>query len=174
MKNILYIHGLGSDKSSRKFLDLQLFLKNTFQYHCLEWKITDNISELIQIFNQKFINENDLIIIGDSTGANFAYQLREIRKLNRLSSKLIVLSPLLNLEFRIATFDFPDSLKKYLINVLHPENLLIIAGTNDEIIDQSYWFNNKFNNTIVKPVDDTHRLPNFVNYLSIIKYYVDL
>ncbi len=134
-KTVLYIHGLESDRYSRKFQDLQAFFGNEFNYDFLEWDNDSNIRNLIQQMDLKYTDQ-PLIIVGDSTGANFAYQLRQLR--NNPNDKLILTSPLLTIDKRIADFEFPQSLVQYLTKITEPENCLIIATTKDEILDQNW------------------------------------
>lgn len=165
---LLYIHGLGSDKNSRKFMNLKNYFHDRFNYDFLEWKNDSNIKLLIQEKFDKYQKIENLIIIGDSTGANFAYQLRKLRNCN--SDKLILTSPLLDIEKRIASFDFPKTIIPYLEKITSPKNALIIATKKDEILDQSWIFENE--NFNLKEVKDSHRLENFQNYISFIEMYL--
>ncbi len=173
MKKLLYIHGLNSDATSRKYLVLKEFFKGEFRFDCLEWKNHDNIIELLDDAEKMLDEEINPIIFGDSTGANFAYQLRERRKSKEKSSILILSSPLLDISKRIAGHTFPEELKIYLEKIESPNNALIIAPENDELIDHSYLQKNHLKNVTLFKVKDSHRLPKFEDYLSDIKNYID-
>ena len=167
---LLYIHGLGSDKNSRKFLNLKEYFQDHFEYDFLEWKNDSDIRVLIDEKFQKYKNTNGLIIVGDSTGANYAYQLREIR--SNEQDILVLTSPLLDIERRIASYDFPKSLGLFLNKISEPRNTTIIAAKNDEIIDQKWLFENYFEELNLIEVDDNHRLEKFLDYLPMIEFFI--
>ena len=54
---LLYIHGLGSDRNSRKFLTLKKYFKDEFEFDFLEWNNESDINQLIQrkIMNSKML-----------------------------------------------------------------------------------------------------------------------
>ncbi|MFA7615084.1 MAG: hypothetical protein WCY16_00715 [Weeksellaceae bacterium] len=170
----LYFHGLNSDSNSRKYLNLKEYFQKEFEFDCLEWKNDDYISILLDNAEKNYENHEDLILFGDSTGANFTYQLRERRKEKGLKSILILSSPLLDKSKRIADFPFPKQLKKYLAKIENPENAFIIAPEHDELIDHSWLFKKTFKNTEILKVNDSHRLPNFKEYLPQIRDYINL
>lgn len=171
MKTLIYIHGLGSNKNSRKFQNLKEYFGNIFSYDFLEWVPDTNISDVIHQMALKYAGE-DVILVGDSTGANFAYQLREnIRRLGG-NTVLILTSPLLDINNRIADFDFPHKLIPQLWKIENPEDALIIATRTDEILNQEILLNKKLNNVKCVEVNDGHRLENFHTYLPEIKKYI--
>lgn len=169
---LLYIHGLGSDAQSRKYLNLKEYFADQFDFSCLEWKNDDNIEELLNLAEKDLSQQENVILFGDSTGANFAWQLREKRKTKGLNSILIVSSPLLDLSRRISEFKFPESLKPFMKKIDHPAEMMIIAPTKDEIIDHSFVIDNQFPDTQILKVNDTHRLPKFKDYLPEIERYI--
>ena len=169
---LLYIHGLNSDATSRKYLNLKEYFKNDFEMDCLEWKNEDNISELLDKAESELENEMNPILFGDSTGANFAYQLRERRKAKGQKTILILSSPLLDISKRIAEIEFPKPLKKYLQKIENPKDAMIIAPINDELIDHSFLWENEFEDVKLFKVDDSHRLPKFIEYLAEIENYI--
>ena len=160
---LLYIHGLGSDQYSRKFLNLKAYFKDRFEYDFIQWDNHSDIKNLINEKQKSYQNTQQLILIGDSTGANFAYQLRELRDKDK--DILILTSPLLDLKDRIADFEFPKELARYLIPISNPSNALIIATKTDEILDQKKWFSpetlEQLDQIQVIQVVDNHRLENF-------------
>lgn len=160
---LLYIHGLGSDQHSRKFINLKTYFQDQFNYDFIEWTNDSDIPYLLKEKVIKYKDTPQLIIVGDSTGANFAYQLRAMR--NKKKDILILTSPLLDIDKRIADFEFPKQLIPYLIKINTPENTLIIASKTDEVLDQTNWFNQalitSLNQVEVIEVKDSHRLLNF-------------
>ncbi len=172
-QSLLYIHGLGSDRNSRKFLALKEYFKDQFQYDFIEWKNDSNISQLLNEANKKLRNIENFIVVGDSTGANFAYQLREMRNKDGQKAKLILTSPLLNIEDRIADFDFPKNIIQYLWRIENPRNALIIAAPNDEILNQRNLTENNERGLKLIKVEDNHRLENFEHYLPHIEKYIN-
>ena len=171
--SFLFIHGLGSSKNSRKFLALQSFFKETFDFYCMEWDEHTNIPKQIEQTHQAFKTTYSLVVFGDSTGANFAYQFRAFREAFGLQTTLIVSAPLLDLKLRMANFDFPASLIPYLIRIQHPEKMLMICPIFDELMNHSVWKTNESTELAVLHVEDTHRMPNFTNYLPAIKAYIE-
>lgn len=168
---LIYIHGLGSDRNSRKFQDLKVFFGNTFNYDFLEWNNDSDIPILINDIASKYHAE-DLIIVGDSTGANFAYQLREQIKESGADTVLILTSPLLDINNRIADFAFPPKLIPQLWKIEHPEDALIIASKDDEVLNQKVLFEKSLKNVELLEVDDGHRLESFHTYIPKIKNYI--
>ena len=171
-KKLLYIHGLGSDRNSRKFLNLKDYFKDHFNYNFVEWNNDSNISVLLDIAENWLKSEDQIILIGDSTGANFAYQLRERLKENNIKSILVLTSPLLDIDNRIADFEFPKNIIPQLWKIENPEDALIIATQKDEVLNQKLLFKKSFKNIKLIEVDDNHRLEKFENYLSSIKKYI--
>lgn len=172
MKKLLYIHGLGSDRNSRKFLNLKDYFKDQFNYNFVEWNNDSNISALLDIAENWLKSEDQIILIGDSTGANFAYQLRERLKENNIKSILILTSPLLDIDNRIGDFEFPKNIIPQLWKIENPEDALIIATQKDEVLNQKLLFEKLFKNIELIEVDDNHRLEKFENYLSSIEKYI--
>lgn len=167
---LLYIHGLGSDRNSRKFLSLKEYFKDEFGYDFLEWYNDSDIHQLIKKKNTELQNVEKLIIIGDSTGANFAFQFRDLRKSKQ--DILILTSPLLDIEKRVADFDFPKTIIPYLKKYNNPENAFIIATLEDEVLNQK-WLSLK--RTILLKivyVKDNHRLEKFDEYLPAIQNFI--
>lgn len=169
---LLYIHGLGSDRYSRKFQLLKEYFKSEFDYDFIEWNNESDISKLLDEAEIRLKNAEKLILIGDSTGANFAYQLRE-RLLNQGRESILILSsPLLDIEERIADFEFPKLLLPQLKKYKNPKNTLIIATKNDKVLNQNWLFYTDFENVKLIEVDDNHRLEKFHESLLEIKKYI--
>ena len=169
---LLYIHGLGSDRYSRKFVDLKNYFGDKFLFEFIEWNNDSDISALIFVAERELKSADRAILIGDSTGANFAYQLREKRKQSGKESVLILTSPLLNLDDRVADFEFPESIIPQLIKMEHPEDALIIASLKDEIINQKPLFEKPLKAVRLIKVEDNHRLEKFQNYITEIEHYI--
>ena len=171
---LLYIHGLGSDRNSRKFVNLKDHFKNRFEYNFVEWNNESNISELLDTVEKWLVSEAkcQIVLVGDSTGANFAYQLRENLAEKNIKSILILTSPLLNIEDRIADFEFPKSILPQLEKITNPKNALIIASKKDEVLNQLPVFEKALQNVELIDVDDSHRLLRFEKYLPAIESYI--
>lgn len=170
---LLYIHGLGSDQHSRKFINLKNYFKDRFDYDFIEWNNDSIISELLDEAEIRLENIENPVIVGDSTGANFAYQLRERRFQKGKKSILILSSPLLNIDERIADFEFPETLIPQLQKFDNPENTLIIATRKDSILNQNWLFDKVFNQIKLIEVDDNHRLEKFQESLGEIEAYIN-
>jgi len=170
---LLYIHGLGSDQHSRKFINLKDHFRDQFNYDFVEWKNNSNISELLNEAELKLEDIENPVLVGDSTGANFAYQLRERRSQKGKNSILILSSPLLNIDERIADFEFPETLIPQLQKFDNPENALIIATKKDAILNQNWLFEKPLNNIKLIEVDDNHRLEKFHESLAEIEFYIN-
>lgn len=108
------------------------------------------------------------VVVGDSTGANFAYQLRERRLEKGKKSILILGSPLLDIDERIADFDFPEKIIPELKKYDSPEDALIIATKNDTILNQKWLFQKKLKMIKLIEVNYNHRLEKFHEILPLI------
>lgn len=174
MKKLLYIHGLGSDRNSRKLVNLKDYFKDQFQYDFVEWNNDSDISSLLAVAEKWLQSEpaDQIILVGDSTGANFAYQLRDSLKEINIESILILTSPLLDIDNRIADFEFPKNILPQLWKIENPEDALIIATQKDEVLNQIPLFEKSLKNIKLVDVDDSHRLLKFENYLSDIEIYI--
>lgn len=169
-KTILFIHGYGSDRNSRKFKDLKIFFSADYNLHCLEWVVYSDMPWLLNYAVEKCADIKNLIIVGDSTGANFAWQIREMR--NSKEDKLVLLSPLLDVSKRKRDVDFPDVFNQYLVKIENPENALIVAAENDEVVDMKSLFDEHDKKFTLLEVNDVHRLLNFENCLPILEEFI--
>ena len=171
---LLYIHGLGSDRNSRKFVNLKDHFKNSFEYDFVEWNNESDISELLDTAEKWLVSEAEcqIVLVGDSTGANFTYQLRERLTEKNIKSILILSSPLLNIEDRIADFEFPKNILPQLAKITNPKNALIIASRKDEVLNQLPLFEKSLQDVELLDVDDSHRLLSFEKYLPAIESYI--
>ena len=171
MNDLIYIHGLGSNQNSRKFLLMKEKFQALFNCKCIEWDLLTDIDLLIKKLYIKYKDHDNLVIVGDSTGGNFAYQLRELMKLTDVKTKLILLNPLLDFNSRIASFPFPREIEKYLQVINFVNCCFLLQSTNDEIIDHAKI---KTGNRVVQiKIDDTHRIINFDKYLDDLKNYIE-
>lgn len=169
-KHLLFIHGYGSDRNSRKYHDLKNHFEQTYDCKCLEWTTESDMKPLLEEAAENYKNSNEIVIIGDSTGANFAWQLREMR--NTSTDKLILLSPLLDISMRLRDIEFPEYFAKQLAKISHPENALIIFSPKDEVLSMENLVNGEFINCEILKVNDTHRLEDFKNYLGNIENFI--
>ncbi len=172
MKNLLiYIHGYGSDCNSRKYLLLKKYFNQSFTLDCFEYKDDFNIKSLFDNKKENWSTYDRILLIGDSAGANFAYQLREmLMEDNRIS--LVLLSPLLSTEKILLKIDFSKNLLSQFKSISHPKNTLIIASRTDEVLSQEWLFEKQFENTELFEVNDNHALQNFENYIPVIERYL--
>ncbi len=167
---ILFIHGYGSDRNSRKFQELKSYFTADYDLHCMEWAVYSDIPWLLNDAVEKCAVIRKLIIIGDSTGANFAWQIREMR--NSKEDKLILLSPLLDVSKRKRDVDFPDVFNQYLVKIENPENALVIASANDEVVDMKSLFEEPDKKFTLLKVHDGHRLEKFEKYLQVVEKFI--
>ena len=171
---LLYIHGLGSDRNSRKLVNIKDFFENQFEYNFVEWNNDSDLSALLNEAQKWLTTEPNvqIVLVGDSTGANFVYQLREKLMENGRKPILILTSPLLNIDNRIADFEFPKNLIPQLWKIENPEDALIIATKKDQVLNQKMLFEQPLKNVVLIEVDDNHRLEKFENYISHIEKYI--
>ena len=168
-KHVCYIHGLGSDAQSKKYQQLKSALPATLTVECLQWENHDNISTLLEHTATRLQQYSYVVLIGDSTGGNFAYQLRDLLQPHVSKTTLILLNPLLDLDRRIATFAFPDNLATYLKQITHPKNTYIFISQNDEIIDHQWLLQQSLPTITCYTYHDTHRFIDFQNCLPRIQ-----
>ncbi len=171
-KTLLFVHGYGSDRNSRKFQELKNYFGSDYHCHCLEWTVFSDIQYLLNLAVQKCENTLNMVIVGDSTGANLAYQLREMR--NHEDDKLILLSPLLDIAKRKRDIPFPATFCEYLLKIANPANTLVIASKTDEVIDQQSLFDEADKKFTLMEVDDGHRLEKFHDYLPALEAFLNV
>lgn len=167
----IYFHGLNSSINSSKFVILKKTFKNL---KCFEWSPNDPIKNMLNELVYKLSNCNeDIILIGDSTGANFAYQTRELLKKYNKKVKLILISPLLSINQMDNNFFLYKYVTKSLISniilIKYITDALIIKPINDEVLSNPYYciFDCKVLN-----IESGHRIDNFENYINNIKTYL--
>lgn len=169
---MIYFHGYGSDRTSRKFQDFKKLFKSSSSY-CVEWTPESDFNGILNIVEASIAEEEQVILMGDSSGANFAYQLRERRKKKGLASVLVMVSPLLDYSMRKGSnLEFPDNLKNSLITIDDPKDAFILIGKQDEVIDYKGFQEKGSYNSEILFVEDSHRLPKFRDYLGYINCYV--
>lgn len=176
-----YIHGLGSSKNSKKFQKLQKQYPNII---CLDWTENDNINQKLEewkegiyddIFASQGVNEN-VCIIASSTGANFAYQLKQLFEKTQIMVGLVLINPLLDISYLRNLDIMPIQLRQYLLKFHNISEALILISVNDEIINNTQLINdipliNK--NQIIIDYDSTHTFENLYNYYTVINIYVN-
>lgn len=170
---LLYIHGYNSSAQSNKF---QIFLKHfgkDYDLACMEWTPESDFDKLMKQAEDELSLYDFPIITGSSTGANFAYQLRERLKRKGKNSVLILFSPLFDLKTILADLTFSENLQSAVRKIENPKNALVIADPNDTVVDQKPLFSGKFENLKIVIADDDHKLPLFENYLSYIDDYIE-
>lgn len=170
---LLYIHGYGSNRESRKFFNLKESLPD-FPAAVFEWDEHTNFELLLKTAIEQTSEIEQIVLVGDSAGANIAYQIREVRKSLGLSTILVLTSPLLDYDKRLNTeLQFAENLQNSLMKINKVEDALVILAKEDEAIDFSE-FNVKQDapNSTVIYVEDNHRLEGFMNYVGYIIGYI--
>lgn len=170
---LIYIHGYGSNRESRKYVLLEKQL-TTYQASCAEWTPETNFTTWLTHQHQAVEQEETLLLIGDSTGANFAYQWKEMRKAQGLQTILVLLSPLLSYSHRLnKDLVFTPNLRNSLLDVPAPEDAFLLIGKQDETLNLQELNPYQCTNSEVVYIEDSHRLPLFEQYLSLIADYVE-
>lgn len=171
-----FIHGYGSGEDSSKYQKLKEYFGERFQMKCVVWKTDSNIPLLLKEVISELENDKKPILFGDSTGANFAFQIRKQLLKKGNSPILILTSPLLDFSKRIWNGEFAKNIEQSLIQITEPENALIIVPEHDEVIDQNRLMNYKKENVVILKTDDDHRLSKFKedgNLLKDIEQYIE-
>ena len=171
-----YIHGLGSSKNSSKFLELK---KQYHEIECLDWSIDDDMNQkMIEWSKSIFISSeiyDNICIIASSTGCNFAYQLR-LRN-PKIFLHLVLINPLLNINYLNDITIMSDNIKKYLINIDKLNHSLMLISIKDDVINHNKFLNNhsfiKNNNGIIIDKNSTHKFENLCEYYSEIDYLIN-
>lgn len=166
---IIYFHGLNSSIDSNKFKILQSVYEDI---KCFEWTPNDSIKDKLNKLSLDLSNYKNVTLIGDSTGANFAYQVREQLKYNT-NVKLVLTSPLLSLKQMDENFflysHVTDILRKNIIDIKYIDDALIIKPIYDEVLPHKY--NCELNCELLE-IDSTHRIDNFKDYVDNIITYL--
>lgn len=172
----VYFHGLQhKPKISYKFSLLESYFSKRFDFHYYEWVHTSNITKLLNKALHQLKDEKQIIIFGDSTGANFAYQLRELRKKQNKNDILILSCPLLNYKQRITNNKFPDNIATYMKTIEDPSNAFVIISLTDELIDQSWLIKKEYEHLKIHIVEDSHVLLNFEKHsIPVIEEYINI
>lgn len=171
-KTLIYFHGYGSDRQSRKFLNLQSAMKEV-EMIAFEWTPDTNFKDYMNIAFTAVANTQEVIVVGDSAGANFAYQLREMRQTHGLKTILVLTSPLLNYTNQLRVpVPITDNLQNALVVIPQISDALLLLAKNDEVLDFSQYDIYNQPNTVVVYVDDNHQLERFEAYIGYIKAYI--
>ena len=170
MKKLIYFHGLGSDKNSRKFGLLKDYLDNRYELLCVEWHISTDFRILIFNVFKRLLREPEVVLIGDSIGGNYACQMRDLLIRNNVKTTLVLFNPLLSIDSLIASFPFPKVLLASLHDIRQLEDCLSIISINDGVIDHASVTYGQGTNRLF--VDDVHELLHFERYLQYIDRYI--
>ena len=168
---ILYFHGLGSNCDSSKFQILTREFSKEYSIDCVLWNLNTDFSELLMNLQYKISGQKDVVLIGSSTGGNYAYQLAEKLRMSNSNVKLILINPLLNVNNRIADFPFPSELLDSLIAIDEVNNCHLLISKNDEIINHNLIKIGK--NGIIQYIDDNHKVKDFEKYLDVIRKWIE-
>lgn len=170
MKQLLYIHGLGSSKDSRKYKLIHETFHTSHNCACAEWNPDTDIKLFLFNLFKRYLGTQELVIIGDSTGGNYACQLRDILVRNGVRVRLILLNPLLNIAHRIADFPFPSGLEDSLAAIDQVDHCFLLQSLYDEVIDQTKVTLGE--HAIQLKVDDSHRLFAMADHMPALQHYV--
>lgn len=170
MKKLIYFHGLGSNKKSRKFRLLKDYLDDRYELLCVEWHVDTDFQILMFNIFKRLLREHEVVLIGDSTGGNYACQMRDLLTQNNVKATLVLLNPLLSIDKRIAAFPFPNALVESLHDIRQVDDCLSIISTNDVVIDHSSITYGHGTCRLI--VDDVHQLLHFERYLQHIDRYI--
>lgn len=170
-----YIHGLGSNSNSSKFLELQKHYPNI---KCLDWTIDDFIPKKLNQWENEIMensNGSNICIIASSTGSNFAIQLR--MRFKPQFVHLVLINPLFNVDYLFNKSIIPEKLLPHLIKVSSLRESLIFISTNDTVID-NYTFlidneNIRKNNHLEIDFKSTHKFENLNKYFVEIDKHVN-
>ena len=169
-----YIHGLHSSRKSFKFYELQSRYSNI---ECLDWSINDNMDfKLLEWSKKIYQNKTDSIcVIASSTGANFAYQLRNLCQPDWFS--LVLINPLFDVDDIFNSLLMPENLKVYLKKITKHSDSLIFFGGNDCVINNSNYYSKDSyigdNNQVIVDKMDSHSFENLKNYFYLIDNLVN-
>lgn len=170
---LLYIHGLNSDANSRKLSLLKSYFGDRVDYHCIEWGDRTNLRFYFDKKRNEWLHYQKLIIVGDSTGANFAYQLREQLRDSHHQIALVLLSPFMCTSQQIVRIRFPFYIIPQIWYINKPTRALIIASPTDEVLTQNWLFEKDFKEVKVIEVSDEHSLRDFEEYIPHIDEYIN-
>ena len=144
---------------------------------CIEWSVDDNIDNRLEVISQHiYLNSRNysdkIILVGDSTGGNFACQLRDKLKNVKIYTGLVLLNPLLSLKSVYNTDIFSDNIKKYIEDINVIDDALLIVSKDDEVINNNIKKDMLYCTKVIR-VDDSHKLITFTNYIDTIKDYTE-
>lgn len=169
-----YIHGLPGSKKSNKFLELQ---KQFANIECLEWTVNDAIDKKVDEWKQIIIsnNSNNSCVIASSTGANFAVQLR--KKISPDFIHLVLINPLLNVDYLVDKSIMPVQLKSYLVKFDQIKESLILISALDSIINNMKFLEEhdviKRSNQIIVDLEASHQFETLHHYYKDINLLVN-
>ena len=171
MITYVYLHGLHSSKESFKYKILQKAFNNTI---CIEWNEYSNINDILNQATDEIaeIDTDRIIIIGDSTGGNFACQLRNLL-LNKknIHAGLVLLNPLLTIEAVYDRSIINKGLQNYLSHIYQIEDAIIFTSIDDAIINHEKIHPYIKRNTNIIEVIDNHRFESFESFIQVIEKY---
>lgn len=169
MRTIIYIHGLfSSSKTSSKFATLKSNFENVIAF---DWDAEDTTiqSKLQKLAVSLVESGDDVTIIGDSTGANFAMQLRSMMQdVSKFSyAKLILVSPLFSVD-ALKLDIMPVATKRQVVATDYIKDALVLMPLNDEVVKYEYV---KLNNVKLISQNVSHAFETFAEHIEAIKAY---
>ncbi|MBP3944295.1 alpha/beta hydrolase fold domain-containing protein [Sphingobacteriaceae bacterium WQ 2009] len=129
----------------------------------LYFRYSNNVTNLFT----KYEHQKYIVIIGSSTGGNFAYQLADSLRNSGVKVKLIMINPLLQLTQRITSRPFPAKLATYLCDISEVNQCAMIISNQDEVIDHNLISLGK--DVKVIKIQDNHKLKDIKLFIRIIK-----
>ena len=174
----IYIHGFGTTGAgSNKFKKINKWATEIGQKaFALEWnEHQDQIVErLIRQLTATLQYDDPVVLIGSSTGGNFALQLMDFFTHHQIPMRFILINPLIDVKQRKIhnasfTLLLADQLKLPKDNAIGGK---IILGKQDEVLDYQFTVNVfQKNNDIILLDAGNHALSNIsdVDFLSLLK-----
>lgn len=170
---MIFVHGFLSDVYSPKYAAIRSYYGDKYDYDSIAWDSSSNLRMLFDDLHDNWSEYSHIVIIGESTGGNFAYQLREHLWSRSKQISLILASPLMCDYQRKNNVRLPISIIPQLWNISEPRNALIIVTKDDYYFDQTWLLKKEFEGVEVYSVDDTHSLEKFEEYLPKIESYIE-
>jgi predicted alpha/beta hydrolase family esterase len=139
---LIYVHGLNSSSSSSKYQ----YLKELFDdAYCIEWPNDDNfsfdkIANEIKAISKSIRMQNDaVVLVGDSTGANFVLQFQKEFGHDNISN-FVLISPLVNRQSVLIDHTiFNKKVDDQLVDFDIVKGLMVLSSANDEVLNHTNY-----------------------------------
>ena len=168
MTKLIFIHGFKSF-DSKKFKVIQKTYPNAEQFEWFqEQDITHRLRQLAEKLSQQ---SEDIVIIGDSAGGNFACQLREMMNEYPKWCKLFLINPLLRIED--VKIELSEKLKCQLKQISRVNEAVLLLSIHDDVVDNSKVVESTSEFCQIEYVHDTHAIKDFSKYMTILTEYIN-